>query len=109
MIRLLLAFALLWTLQAVAVAHKARSGMPYDPYCYNGSDCAEISDEAVTATPNVYLVTLRKGEHPMIESEKITRVIPFKDVRHSEDARFHLCLYPNEDYVRCFYAPPQGF
>ena len=91
-----------------ASAHNAISGMPYDAWCCNGADCVEISDSAVVAGPNGWIVTLRRGEHPMIVSDQVRHIIPYRDQKTSTDGRFHLCLYPNEKTVRCFYAPPSG-
>jgi hypothetical protein len=92
-----------------AVPHSARSGMPYDPWCCNSTDCAEIAGVAVTEVRGGYRVTLRRGQHPMVKSESVTHFVALKDARASDDGRFHACLYPDEHTMRCFYAPPGGF
>jgi hypothetical protein len=89
-------------------AHKARSGMEYESWCCNGKDCAEIPEQAVKAGPNGWVITLKPGEHPMVTRTQ-QRVIPYHLARVSEDARYHICLWPTENDQRCFYAPPQGF
>jgi hypothetical protein len=92
-----------------AWAHTSRGGHVYEGYCCNGSDCAEIPDEAVTAGPNGWVVTLRRGQHPMVVSPQVQHVIPYKAGRPSTDGKFHVCLFPNEATMRCFYNPPSGF
>lgn len=108
MIRLLFSLALLWVLQATVAAHTSKGGHVYDPYCCNGTDCAEISDDAVTAGPEGYVITLRKGDHPMVTSPMVRHVVPYREARPSTDGKWHVCLYPNENTVRCFYAVPGG-
>ena len=107
----LLPLALVAGLLALApvAAHQSRGGFDYDPWCCNGGDCSELPEEAVVAGPEGWIVTLRKGEHPMVKSAIVRHVIPYKAARPSGDGKFHLCLYPTEAEARCFYAPAQGF
>jgi hypothetical protein len=99
---------------ASAQAHTSRGGFDYDPWCCNGGDCSELPEDAVVAGPEGWIVTLCKGEHPMVHSPQVRHVIPYKPtgvtrVKPSGDGKFHLCLFPTERDVRCFYVPPQGF
>ena len=95
-------------------AHKSAGGMDYDPWCCNGGDCSELPEDAVVAGPNGWVVTLKRGQHPMVHSPEVRHVIPYKPtgvtrIKPSGDGKFHLCLWPTEADVRCFYVPPQGF
>jgi len=92
-----------------AWGHTSHGGFDYDPWCCNGGDCAELPDDAVVAGPDGWIVTLKKGEHPMVHSPQVRHVIPYKTARPSGDGKFHLCLWPNENNARCFYNPPSGF
>ena len=92
-----------------AYGHTSRGGHDYDPYCCNSRDCAEIPEDSVVAGPNGWIVTLRKGQHPMVVSEVVRHVVPYKEARPATDGRFHACLFPNETTMRCFYSPPSGF
>lgn len=93
-------------------AHEAMSGWRYDPWCCTPElDCAEIPTEAVRITRDGYLVTLRPGDHKMLarEPEPRSYLIRFRDARVSPDGRYHACIYPTPETMRCFFAPPQGF
>jgi hypothetical protein len=35
--------------------------------------------------------------------------VPQTEARHSQDEEYHICLYPNEDTLRCFYAPDMAY
>ncbi|WP_268995469.1 hypothetical protein [Microvirga roseola] len=39
----------------------------------------------------------------------VRHLVPFAKVKPSADRRYHACLFPNQDHIRCFYAPPVGF
>ncbi len=80
----------------------------YDPYCCNGRDCQPIPTQSVKVTPKGYLVILRPGEHTMVK-RTVRHLVPFAKVKPSADRRYHACLFPNQDHIRCFYAPPVGF
>ncbi len=90
-------------------AHTSRGGFDYDAWCCNGGDCSELPEGSVIAGPTGWVVTLKRGEHPMIKSAEVRHVIPYKTARPSGDGKFHMCLYPTEAESRCFYAPAQGF
>ena len=94
-----------------ARAHEAASGFKYDAACCHGvgptGDCQPIPTSTVKPIPGGYQITLAPGDHHLV-----TRVHVFQIesslVRKSTDGQFHACLYPTEDTLRCFYAPPMG-
>jgi hypothetical protein len=90
-----------------AFAHEAPSGWRYDPICCNARDCAQINSEAVEITAEGYRVTLHAGEHPMVTSS-VVHVVAWDKVRVSQDGEYHACLFPGQNTMRCFYAPPPG-
>src|SRR6056297_2426685 len=53
-------------LALILVATAALAHEWYDPWCCNDRDCAPISQEHVSITEDGYLVTLEKGDHPML-------------------------------------------
>jgi len=76
-----------------AAAHQARSGFDYDSWCCNGGDCSELPDDAVEAGPDGWIVTLKKGEHPMVQSPQVRHVIPYRPtgvtrIKPSGDGKF---------------------
>jgi len=79
----------------------------YDPVCCSERDCAPIPYEAVEITDEGYLVTLHAGEHLMVSST-VVHVVAYADVLKSKDGEYHACLFPNQEVMRCFYAPPFG-
>jgi hypothetical protein len=93
-------------------AHEAHTGWKYESYCCNGNeqtgDCQMIPTRSVRVTQGGYEVSLAPGDHRLV-----TRKHLFKwsqgETRRSQDGEYHLCLYPNEDTPRCFYAPDMGF
>lgn len=91
-----------------ADAHESRGGMKYDTYCCNSTDCQEIKHSNVTTSSQGYVVTLRPGDHTMVTREHVF-TIPYDQARQSTDGEYHICLFPKEDNLRCFYAPPMGF
>ena len=95
-----------------AHAHEAPSGFTYDPFCCNGDgdsgDCQRISSETVRPNHGGYEVTLLPGDHRLATRRHVFS-IPQSLVKESPDGAYHLCLFPNEDTVRCFYAPPLSF
>jgi hypothetical protein len=103
-------------LSPAAHAHEAHSGggmaWKYDGFCCNGDsksgDCQMISTKNVKVTDNGYEVYLGPGDHRMI-----TRPHRFNmkqsQARRSQDEEYHICLYPTEDTLRCFYAPDMSF
>jgi hypothetical protein len=94
-----------------AYAHQAVSGMPYNTWCCNGNgqngDCQEIPDSAVRTIPGGYQITLQVGDHRLVTRSHIFTKTQ-AETRWSTDGRYHACLYPTEDELRCFYAPPPG-
>lgn len=98
-----------------ARAHRATptaampGGFVYDGWCCNGSgvsgDCQEIHYSRVKTIEGGYQITLVAGDH-----RKVTRLHVFQieqaKVRASPDGQYHVCLFPTEDILRCFYAPP---
>ena len=95
-----------------AHAHHAPSGFTYEPYCCNGDDesgdCQQISSKTVRPSREGYEVTLLPGDHKLVTRRHVF-LIPQAQTRESPDGAYHLCLFPNEDTVRCFYAPPLGY
>ena len=105
------AAALIHALTADAGGHQAPSGFAYPAICCNGNrehgDCQPIPDQSVKPVAGGYRITLRPGDHHMV-----TRLHVFDmkqgQAQPSPDGRYHVCLYPNEDRVQCFFAPPPG-
>ncbi|UJW74393.1 hypothetical protein [Rhizobium sp. SL42] len=93
-------------------AHEPKSGWQYDAFCCNGNqhtgDCQMIPSQSVRIIKDGYLLTLGPGEHRLVTRRHIFNV-PQVTTRRSEDSEYHLCLYPNEDTLRCFYAPDMSF
>ena len=96
---------------AAADAHHSPTGMKYDPWCCNGDgehgDCAPIPSRDVSIRKNGYEIVLNPGDHPGVHSTHIF-IESFKSARISTDGQYHACLFPTENQLRCFYAPPQG-
>lgn len=94
-----------------AYAHESVAGMPYNTWCCNGNgqsgDCQEIPDSAVRTIPGGYQITLGEGDHRLVTRSHIFTKKQ-SETRWSTDGRYHACLYPTEDELRCFYAPPPG-
>lgn len=98
---------LIWPVRA----HEAPTGFKFSTWCCNGNsvhgDCAQIPASAVEEVPGGYQITLKPGDHHMV-----TKVHVFfmkqSDVKLTDDGNFYACLYPTEDTLRCFYAPPSG-
>lgn len=93
---------------SAALAHMAPTGWEYPAWCCGGNDCAPIAAANVRTSPDGYVVTLGKGDHPM-KSETTTFVIPYANAKPSPDGDYHLCLYPNEFSPHCFYAGSMAF
>lgn len=94
-----------------ARAHHSELGMKYDTWCCNGDghsgDCQEIPSSAVKPIEGGWQVTLVPGDHRLVTRVHVFQ-IPQSNTRMSSDGRFHACLYPDENTLRCFYAPPMG-
>lgn len=99
-------------------AHTSHGGMEYSAYCCSGSsggvaqantgDCQPIPSKSVKVTSRGYEVTLTVGDHHMVTRDH-KWVVPFADAKVSTDGEYHGCLFPTEDTLRCFYAPPQSY
>lgn len=88
--RIIIAVGILLGLIAYACGHSF-----YEQYCCSGQDCEPIADSRVKVTPQGYVVDGRW-------------LVPFAQARFAPDGQYHLCLWPNPDALRCFYAPSQG-
>jgi hypothetical protein len=99
-----LCFALAWSVKA----HQAPSGWNYDPWCCNSKDCAEIPDRAVKEVAGGWRITLQPGDHPQVKDRAVTHFLSAKEARPSPDGKFHLCLFPDAQTLRCGYAAPGG-
>jgi hypothetical protein len=95
-----------------ALAHDAPTGWRYDPYCCNGDgmtgDCQMIPSRTVKVVEGGFLITLEPGDHREITRNHVF-MMPQRKTMRSPDGAFHLCLFPNEDTPRCFYAPDMDF
>lgn len=95
-----------------AAAHETTTGWQYDQFCCNGDshsgDCQMISTKNVKITENGYEISLAPGDHRLV-TRPHHFTLPQAKARRSRDAEYHLCLYPTEDTLRCFYAPPMAF
>lgn len=99
----------LLTLAPALYAHKAPSGFDYPASCCSGDksigDCQMISANVVRETPEGYAVVLLPGDHRRVTRSQSFR-IPYGQQITSPDGNYHICLYPNEAVVFCFFAPP---
>lgn len=105
---LIIAIALLvWP----AGAHQSPTGFKFSSWCCNGNsehgDCQQIPASAVEELPDGYRITLKPGDHHMVTKEHVFFKKP-DEVKFTDDGNFYACLYPDEDTLRCFYAPPLG-
>lgn len=95
-----------------AVAHEAHSGWKYESYCCNGDnhtgDCQMIATKNVKVIKNGYEIILGPGDHRLITRNHDFK-LPQSEARRSKDSEYHICLYPNEDTLRCFYAPDMSY
>ena len=92
-------------------AHEGSNGWAYPPACCKGNeqggDCHRIPEGAVATGRYGFSVHIKPGHHPMATREH-RFLIPYGNEIPSGDGYFHICLYPNEDHVNCFFAPPDG-
>lgn len=95
-----------------AKAHEAPSGMKYDASCCHAiglrGDCQPIPNASVKPIPGGYQITLGPGDHRLATRVHVFQIEESK-TRRSTDGQYHACLYPTENDLRCFYAPPMGF
>lgn len=103
---------LLFAFSATALAHESHKGFKYESYCCNGDaetgDCQMIPTRSVRVTSDGYEVSLAPGDHPMVTRRHVFNWSQ-SQARRSEDGEYHLCLFPDEDTPRCFYAPDMGY
>jgi hypothetical protein len=99
-----------------AAAHEAHSPSgvtwKYDGFCCNGDnhtgDCQMISTKNVKIINGGYEIILGPGDHRLITRPHDFK-LPQSQARRSQDEEYHLCLYPTEDTLRCFYAPDMSY
>src|SRR5262245_17379500 len=87
-------------------AHQAPSGWSYPVQCCSVIDCAEIPTSAVKETRGGYRVTLKPGDHVMVDAPFET-VVPYAKAKAAPDGAYHICLSPTLK-VLCFFAGPRG-
>ena len=75
--------------------------------CCNTVDCQPIAPHTVEEVRGGFQVTLKPGEHLMV-SRPVSHFVPYRDMQHSPDGKWHVCLFPNQDTVRCFFGPVGG-
>lgn len=89
---LLLPVALVAALHAcAAVAHSF-----YPASCCSDHDCYPVKGKPAT------------GGHIFIHPDGRQWLIPFSEIRPSEDEDYHLCLPPGREKPVCAFAPPLG-
>jgi hypothetical protein len=100
---------------APALAHDAMSGWTYPQWCCTPTnrpdgqgDCQAILTRTVRIVAGGYRVTIGPGDHALATKVHVFE-IPMEQAKESEDGDYHLCLFPSEDYLRCFFAPPMGY
>lgn len=93
-------------------AHESHKGFKYESYCCNGNsetgDCQMIPTKSVRVVQGGYEVSLAPGDHRLVTRRHVFNWSQ-NQTRRSEDGEYHLCLYPDENTPRCFYAPDMGF
>lgn len=94
------------------MAHDAKLGWRYDAYCCNGNehsgDCQQIPSRSVKIVQGGYQLTLVPGDHRLLTRDHVFK-FPQRSTRRSQDSEYHLCLFPDENTPRCFYAPDMSF
>lgn len=93
-------------------AHDSHSGWRYEAFCCNGDnhtgDCQMIPSDSVKVITGGYQLTLAPGDHRLV-TKNHTFNFPQTNARRSQDSEYHLCLFPDENTPRCFYAPDMSF
>lgn len=99
-------------LPGIAFAHQAHTGMVYEPWCCQGGaetgDCAPLPTSAVRDVPGGYEITLKPGDHPLV-TRPHHFTVPHIETRRATDGQDHICLWPDENKVRCTYIAPRAF
>lgn len=68
-------------------------------------DCHRLPGSHVKKGRNGFSVLVHPGEHPAVTKQQ-QFLIPYGSELPSGDGDFHICLYPTQDHVNCFFAPP---
>jgi hypothetical protein len=80
-------------------------------------DCDPVPASAVRAVPGGFHVTLDPGDHPDVTQhhewfvtyeDLMTQGSKMTKVQLSKNEEWHVCLYPNEDTLRCLYIVVGG-
>jgi hypothetical protein len=105
-------FTLVFALVPSVSAHESHKGFKYESYCCNGNaetgDCQMIPMKSVRIVQGGYEVSVVPGDHRLVTRRHVFNWSQ-NQTRRSEDGEYHLCLYPDENTPRCFYAPDMGF
>jgi len=75
--------------------------------CCNTHDCQQIAGELVEETRGGFRIRLAPGQHVMVTSP-VDHFVPYRDLQNSPDGKWHICLFPTQDIVRCFFGPVGG-
>ena len=70
-------------------------------------DCQMIPTTTVKVVAGGYEITIAPGQH-RLATRGHTFFVEQSRARMSKDSDYHLCLWPTEDEVQCFFAPPFG-
>jgi len=90
-------------------------GWSYLPSCCATKDCAQAVGFRVRETSRGYAFSIEPGQHPMLDTEAYSDLIPYGDkrVKDSPDGLFHVCLSGQAkrkpSRTICLYVPPRGF
>lgn len=91
-----------------AGGHGPDGSWAYPKACCRGDaqqgDCAKIPKQSVRESRSGYVVTLRPGDHRAVTRPHLF-VVPYGKAITSGDGNYHACLYPDEFYLNCFFAP----
>lgn len=94
-----------------AEAHPASPDWTYPLACCQGTelggDCHRLPGTHVKKGPSGFSILLHPGEHPLVTTPQ-QFLIPYGSELPSGDSDFHICLFPSQDQVNCFFAPPDG-
>ena len=102
------ALALAAAAASTSSAHEAPSGWEYDAACCSDRDCGVMPFNRVTPGPDGWRVRVEPGEHHYYPGA-LDVVVPYdsRQIRHSQDTEFHLCL-TSTGHLLCLYVPPLG-
>ena len=75
--------------------------------CCNTYDCQQVSGELIEEVRGGFMIRLKPGQHIMV-STPVEHFVPYRDLQASPDNKWHVCLFPNQDTVRCFFGPVGG-